>query len=198
MDLSEELRALCARGDIRDHLVEAAAIIAEALRAGGIDPVLVGGAAAQFHTAGGYVSGDIDFVATGDPRPPLGQLGFQKKGRYYVHRDCGLWVEFPSSHLEPGESAVVVDVRGRKLRVVSAPDLLLDRLNGFKWGGAEVDGVTALLLLQLHPGIVDDEIRRRAAEQQILDALECLAAETRSGDAPDVIVRRARGQMKTP
>ncbi|MBI3181867.1 MAG: hypothetical protein HYZ28_06960 [Myxococcales bacterium] len=198
MELQDELRAVCARGDIREHLVEAAALIAEALRAAGIDPILVGGGAAQLHTAGAYVSGDIDFVAPGNPQPALEGLGFHRKGRHYVHPECGLWVEFPSAHLDPGESTVTVNVRGRKLRVVSVPDLLLDRLNGFRWGGAEIDGVTALMLLRLHPGLHTEELRRRAAEQRVLDALDQLSAEMRSPDSLDAIVRRVRQRLETP
>lgn len=198
MELRDELRALCGAGDVREHLVEVAAILAEALRAVGIDPILVGGGAAQFHTAGGYVSGDIDLVAAGNPQQALERLGFERKGRYYVHPEFGLWVEFPSGQLDPGESSVAVNVRGRKLLVISAPDLLLDRLNGLKWGGAEVDGVTALLMLRLHPGIDDKEVRRRAAEQRVLDALNGLVEEIDSGDGPDVIVQRVRQRLRKP
>jgi hypothetical protein len=80
--------------------------------------------------------------------------------------------------------------------VVSAADLLLDRLNGFKWGGAEIDGVTALLLIRLHPDVVTPGLRARAREQQIHDALERLLAESGSAEPPDAIVRRIRSELE--
>jgi hypothetical protein len=79
---------------------------------------------------------------------------------------------------------------------LSAPDLLLDRLNGFKWGGAEVDGVSALLLLRLHPDIVTTHVRRRAEHQRVADALEALIAEQESREPPDSIVRRVRLKLE--
>jgi hypothetical protein len=196
MGFAEELEELCQRGDPRLLLVEIAAVLASALRTSGIDPILVGGAAARFHTAGAYVSGDIDFVAAGDPSPVLQALGFERTGRHFVHPRYELFVEFPSSHLDAGESCVVTQIGSHRLRVVSAGDLLLDRLNGFKWGGAEVDGATAVVLLRLHPELVDSAIRSRAADQDVLDALEALSADAARKLSPDRIARRVRRQWR--
>lgn len=56
-------------------------------------------------------------------------------------------MEFPSGSLGPDEKYNELDINGEKIRIISIEDLIVDRLNAFKWWNSTVDGVNSLLLL---------------------------------------------------
>lgn len=152
-----------------------AALIAEALRPTGRDPVLVGGAAVEFYTQGAYTTADIDMVADGgkDLVDVMIRLGFEKVGKDFVDRKNGVYVEFPGSSLKASERTRKIQVGSRAFRIISLEDLIVDRLNAFKFWRSLVDGANALMLLEL--GDSDEKrLRRRASEEDVLDALGAL------------------------
>jgi hypothetical protein len=80
-------------------LVEVAAGVATHLRTYGIEVVIVGGSAITAHVPGVYTSLDIDFAITsGSDRRTivraLSQLGFQQRGRIFVHPDTVHTLDF--------------------------------------------------------------------------------------------------------
>jgi hypothetical protein len=100
----------------------------------------------------------------------MAELGFSRLGKDFVHEDLGLYVEFPGRAPGPSERTVLVRVGRRPLRVISREDLLVDRLSAFKFWRSALDGVSALLLLEL--GDLDEaRVRSRAREEDVLDAL---------------------------
>lgn len=128
-------------------------------------PVLVGGAAVELLTGGGYTTGDLDFV--GDvPEAVARQLsdaGFERKGRHWIHREGQLFLEFPASALEPDEEAVDLEVEGQKILLLAPEAVLVDRLASWQFWGSTADGVNAFLVLRA----MDDQIDHEKLEQLV-------------------------------
>lgn len=141
-----------------------------ALNLGDKTPVLVGGGAVSFYTRGAYMSSDMDFVAP-DPRPFLELLeetGFECSGRYRILGD--LYVEVPSEVL-----AGRYEDRGG-LRVVSAEDLIVDRLCAAKFWRSEKDRQWAGVLLS-SPDLDWTYLRLRAEQEDVADLLQLMESE---------------------
>jgi hypothetical protein len=171
-DLLEPLAAAAASKDPVARHIEVAAILGEALRRVGQEVVLVGGAAVELYTEGEVSTADLDLLAEGGPplRAVMKALGFASFGKDWIHEPLGLYVEFPRRALGPSEQSILLRVNERSLRVVSREDLLVDRLCAFKFWCSAIDGVTAMLLVEL--GDLDDRrLRERAAEEDVADAL---------------------------
>jgi hypothetical protein len=113
-------------------------------------PVLVGGAAVELMTGGGYVTGDLDFV--GEVPPSVGAAlaahGFERRGRHWVHEAGQLFLELPGRQVEPACEPVEIEVEGERVLVVAPEALLADRLAAWKFWRSEIDAANALRLLQ--------------------------------------------------
>ena len=110
----------------------ALALLTDRLAEDGIEPILVGGAALELYTAGGYATGDVDLAL---PRVPevdraFAELGFRTQGRFWVREDLDLYFEAPAPAGLPGETAprTEVEVEGLRVVVIGIEDLLLDRV----------------------------------------------------------------------
>lgn len=173
--LKKELaKAACVR-DRAERGARLAALITEALRTTGRDPVLVGGAAVEFYTQGAYTTSDLDMVADGgkDLIEIMTRLGFEKIGKDFVDRKNGVYVEFPGSSLKASERTRKIQVGSRSFRIISLEDLIVDRLNAFKFWRSLIDGANVLMLLEL--GDADeDRLKERASEEDVWDALTSL------------------------
>lgn len=168
-----------------ERAVTVAAILAEALWEIGRDPVLVGGAAVEFYTQGGYSTADIDMVTEGgkDLQLRMKELGFAKVGKDFIDRRRKIYVEFPSAHLKPFERADRILVGNRELKIVSIEDLIVDRLSAFKFWQSAVDGLQAMTLMEL--GSADEgHLAQRAKEEKVIDALHVLR------DIRDQVIRK--------
>lgn len=198
-ELKRELAEAASKKDRAERAARLAAIIAEALRPTGRDPVLVGGAAVEFYTQGGYTTSDIDMVTDGgkDLADTMKVLGFEKFGKDFVDRKNGIYIEFPGSSLKASEKTRKIRVGARTFRIISLEDLIVDRLNAFKFWRSLVDGANALMLLEL--GDADDRrLKKRALEEGVWDVLESLQVikeeiirKKLSRDAADELLKKA-------
>jgi hypothetical protein len=111
-------------------------------------PILVGGAAVELYTRGAYTTGDVDLVGsvTAPVARALEKAGFRRHGRHWIHEPRQIFVEFPGTALGRNEKALWLEVTGQRVRIISAEDLLIDRLGGWEHWRSSVDGVNALLL----------------------------------------------------
>jgi len=111
-------------------------------------PVLVGGAAVELYTLGAYTTGDVDLVGSVTPSVArlLKESGFERHGRHWLHEPGQIFVEFPGSVLDPEEKASRIEFAGHEVRIISAEDLLIDRLGSWEYWQSSVDGVNGLLL----------------------------------------------------
>lgn len=156
-----------------ERAVQITAVIRRALQALGQDPILVGGAAVEFYTQGGYSTADIDLVAPGGPAvaQTLSELGFKRMGKDFVDSKRKIYLEFPSAQLKPEEQSVALQVHQEWIRIISPEDLIVDRLCAFKFWGSAIDGINALMLLE-GESLDRSRLEARAAQEEVLDALQ--------------------------
>lgn len=105
-------------------------------------PILVGGSALELYTQGGYATADVDLALDHGPEVDraFADLGFEKRGRYWVRLDLGLLFEAPAPEGLPGETAPrwELDVDGLRVVVLGLEDLLVDRLRAWvHWKSSE-------------------------------------------------------------
>ena len=120
--------------DDLERSLRVTAVIAEALRPLGIEPVIVGGTAVRFWTgAPEFVTHDIDLVMDEPPEADdiLVTLGFERQsdGRHWRVPESPVFLELPDRQLEP-EGAVPDSIDmggGRHVRVLSQIDLVVGR-----------------------------------------------------------------------
>lgn len=159
-ELRAELKKAAEIKEFPERHIRIVLVITKALEDLSIYPVLVGGGAVEFYTVGAYSTGDIDLVAPSgkDISNRLGLLGFQRIGKNWVNEEAGIFLEFPSSSLGADEDYNEIDIGGGRIRIISIEDLIIDRLNAFKWWSSTVDGVNALLLLNSRILNVDTDL----------------------------------------
>ena len=125
----------------------------------GIEPILVGGGALEFYTAGGYATKDMNLALPVAPEvdAAFAALGFDKEGRYWFHADLDLLFEAPAPANLPGEDAPRTEVKVDGLRVViiSIEDLLIDRLRAWVHWNSDEDGRWTRRLALLYPDRTD-------------------------------------------
>lgn len=126
------LEALADEPDVRRKRMVALGLIADRLREDGMEPILVGGGAVEFYTAGGYSTSDMDLALPHGPATDaaFADLGFAKEGRYWYREDLDLLFEAPAPAGLPGEDAprTVVTIGDLRVTVLGIEDLILDRL----------------------------------------------------------------------
>src|SRR5438067_13856408 len=90
---------------------ELAGLLCQTLRNAGITVTLSGGACVAIWSDGKYVSHDLDFIEEGPVprrriRGVLSKLGFEEKGRHFIHPEVNFIVEFPTGPLMVGDQRV--------------------------------------------------------------------------------------------
>ena len=169
----------------------------EALRQIGEDPVLVGGAAVEFYTEGGYATKDIDMVAVGGYplREVMNELGFEKRGKDFINRQLELYIEFPSECLNPFEKSDELDVNGILLKIISIEDLIVDRLCAYKFWKSSADGLAALLLMEIGKENAQ-RLKTQAQRRNVLDALEGISKIYKEGFRKKLPQKEVTRQLK--
>ena len=122
---------------------ELAVIISEALEAAGITATLSGGGAVSIYSQNQYMSHDLDFVTSADPKSLLraiAPLGFAQGStkRLYEHPRTTWLVEFPAGPLsfgdlyigDPRAIDILLTVHG-SLRVITPTLYVIDRLAAY-------------------------------------------------------------------
>ena len=169
--------------DPRKRRLIALGLLTKALAPHGIEPILVGGGALEFYTAGGYATSDIDLALPSCPEvdAAFADMGFAKEGRYWVRDDFDLLFEAPAPASLPGEDAArtEVEVDGLRVVVIGIEDLLLDRLRAWvHWQSGE-DERWARRLVLLYGDRIDWQYLRDRTKQvaEEADAVARLAKD---------------------
>ena len=136
---------LRAERDPRRRRLLALGLLTERLAKVGIEPILVGGAALEFYTAGGYATTNVDLAmrVSEDVHATFAGLGFEREGRYWYHVELDLLFEAPAPAGLPGEDAprTETDVDSLRIVVIGVEDLLIDRLRAWvHWKSDEMGG----------------------------------------------------------
>lgn len=158
------------------------AIITEQLKDTGVIPVIVGGAAVEFYTAGGYSTVDIDLIAgpTETFSQAMTDLGFTKTGRFWSKPGLDEALESPTGPLAGDVSRLVrVEIDDLEAYVIGVEDLIIDRLNAYVHWRSEEDGRWVRRLVQGHRDDLDlHYLRARAAEERTAQALSSVLSES--------------------
>ena len=169
--------------DPRKRRLIALGVLTKALAPHGIEPILVGGGAMEFYTAGGYSTSDVDLaLPTGsEVDAAFADMGFAKEGRYWVREDLDLLFEAPAPAGLPGENAprTDIEIEGLRIVVIGIEDLLLDRLRGWVHWQSSEDERWARRLAFLYADRIDWQYLRDRAQPvaEETDAVAQLAKE---------------------
>lgn len=131
-------------------------------------PVLIGGLALSYYTREVYFTADID-LAYADREAldeVLRELGFVKKGRYWIHTGLDIAVEAPAAALagEDAQRETVELEGGLSCVVIGLEDLIIDRMNACKHWKSEIDcEMTELLIARYGQELDWEYLERRAA-----------------------------------
>lgn len=145
--------------------LELAAVIAEALRAEGIDVVLSGGSCVSIYSSEKYVSKDLDFVdislkSNQQIAKAIRALGFEnqpRNSRHFVHPDTELTVEFPSAPLTVGDEHIPskavnsITTNQGTLRLLTPTDCVKDRLANYYYFRDKQSLEQAILVAKAQP-----------------------------------------------
>jgi hypothetical protein len=121
---------------------EFAAAVVKCLADDGISCILVGGSCVSIYTNEKHHSKDLDFISPYSVAVitnSLAKIGFTKSGRYFVHEDAELYVEFPSGPPAIGYDVPVkpegrLKVKGTTIHLYSPTQCVMDRLAAwFHW-----------------------------------------------------------------
>jgi len=119
-------------------LTEVAYEVCTALGRAGFTAVLTGGSAATFYAPEAYLSDDLDFVLAlrgTNGESALRQLGYERRGDFYLHASSRFLLEFPPGPLAVGDELVRTwsthRHRGKVLHVLTPTDSCRDRLASF-------------------------------------------------------------------
>lgn len=202
--MDERLAAALALEHPTERKLAVVALIDGLVQRLGFRAIVIGGLAVEFWTHGAYATGDIDLYLPHGPAVDalLAELGFEKRGRHWVHEDADLFVEAPASYPATGEEIAEVELaNGDRVLLLSAEDMLVYRLEEFVGTGhaAAVEQGVALLS---SPDLDHVRLLKRADEEGLLptlNALETLSQRLRRGEAVetyelDEIARELRTQ----
>ena len=170
----------------RRHLI-ALGLLTRRLSAHGIEPILVGGGALEFYTAGGYATKDMDLAlpAAVEVDDAFAEFGFEKEGRYWYHGELDLLFEAPAPAGLPGEDAprTEIEIDGLRVVIIGIEDLLIDRLRAWVHWKSDEDGRWTRRLALLYPDRIDWEYvrERTSAIAEEADALGRIEREAHAG-----------------
>ena len=180
-DLRRRLQEIERIKDPLQRKLWALGVLTKGLAPHKLRPILIGGAALEYYSLGGYATSDVDLALPTDQAVDavFAEMGFKKEGRYWVEQDLDLMFEAPAGILK-GEEAVLTKVKLEDLEcyVLGIEDLILDRLNGYVHWKWEDDGRWVRRLVHLHGKTLDrDYLRRRAEKEKTLDVLNAILTE---------------------
>jgi hypothetical protein len=134
-------------------------------------PVVIGGCALSYYSREVYFTTDIDLAYA--EREALDRVlksvGFQQKGRYWVHEGLKMAIEASASKLA-GEGAPVEIVEvgeGLQCTIIGIEDLIIDRLNACKHWKSEIDCEMVELLVNRYYSDLDwPYLEKKAAKPE--------------------------------
>lgn len=137
-------------------------------------PVVVGGNAVEFYTAGDYATADIDLAGASEPIAwVLGEWGFEREGRHFYDQELNLVLEVPGGRLAPEQlsHAAAVRIAGVTAYVIGIEDLIVDRLAACVHWKDEESCVWARVMLTGEYEIDREYLEARADAEDVLAML---------------------------
>lgn len=172
VEVADTVRAIHQADNVDSRNFRVAALLSQLFRELGTDPVVVGGPAVEFYTAGGYVSGDIDLCFAGAVLPTpvqcaavMSRVGARALGiRKFVFAD--VYVDLLGAVVTGARTAF-----GQigPVKLIAIEDLVAERVfaaTAYPGSGPEQEAVAKVLLAAVISGQVaaeHGEIQRLAA-----------------------------------
>ncbi|MDD3726325.1 MAG: DUF6036 family nucleotidyltransferase [Candidatus Ratteibacteria bacterium] len=149
-------------------------ILTKYLKKEDIKPIIVGGNAVEFYTMGYYSTADIDIIADGYEiiGKVLETWGFKKEGRHWYNEEFEIAIEIPASTLDEDayDNVTEVEIDNVNVFIIGVEDLIIDRLNAYKWWKSLGDREWAKRLLKLKKNEIRfDYIEKKCKKQEIFD-----------------------------
>ncbi len=158
---------------------ELAAIVVKALSSRKIKAVLTGGAVVSIYTDNQYKSYDLDFISSSDHKTiefVMKTLGFEAKGKDFLHPKTKFTIEFPTGPLALG-GRVPVEPEGRRIvngveiLMLSPSQSVMDRLTGYYYYHDPQSLAQAVAICRDNE--VDlEEVRKWSEEEKSLDKFQ--------------------------
>jgi len=119
-------------------LKELAFVVGDHLTKEGVHALLVGGGVVSIYTNNEYESNDLDFISPESHKDlvkAMGKIGFEQKGRHFMHPKSNFYVEFPGTTLiigdEPQKTYASITFEDKSLKLMSPTQSIMDRLAAF-------------------------------------------------------------------
>ncbi|MGM0500186.1 MAG: DUF6036 family nucleotidyltransferase [Bacillota bacterium] len=153
------------------------AVITEALKEINIRPIIVGGQAVEFYTAGGYSTMDVDLVTPASIKeinPIIKDLGFKKKGKYWTYEQLDFALEIPGSDLAGDYDKVnEIEIEGLKAYIIGIEDIIIDRLNRYKFWKEYADQEWIVGMIYLNYDDIDwNYLYQKSQSEKTLEVLK--------------------------
>jgi hypothetical protein len=158
---------------------EVAVLVSEALVDAEIPAVLGGGGAVTQYTNNEYMSNDLDFITVARNKviaPVVAELGFQPRGKDFVHPDSDYFIEFPPGPLSVGDRYIdtsetaLLDTKYGKLRIITPTQCVMDRLSWFIHQN-DKQALQQAVMVAVHQDIDWDDVRHWAEGEGATAAL---------------------------
>ena len=181
--VSEGLDVAARKPDGPDRVAAVAAWVQSLFSIEDAVPTLVGGGAVELYTGGAYRTGDLDFVGvvTAAVAKRMGEAGFERRGRHWIHERHRLFLEFPDDALDRGNVVATIRVGTTSVVVIGLEELMVDRLAAWQFWRSEIDGYNAWLLWSSgnhRPNLA--RLRALAERNEAAAALDSLVAFART------------------
>ena len=140
-------------------------------------PVVVGGAAMELYAKGAFISADLDFVGNVPPTVAykLREAGFERIDRQWLFEEESVSLIFHGESLGSEERAVERIFGDYLVLIVSAEDLLVDRLSSWRYRQSPNHGMQAYMLYYLeHISMDIAHLHNRAVQEDVRPALDSL------------------------
>lgn len=153
------------------------AVITEALKDISIRPIIVGGQAVEFYTAGGYSTMDIDLVTPASVKEInsiIKELEFKKEGKYWTYDDLDFALEIPGSDLAGDYDKInEIEIEGLKAYIIGIEDIIIDRLNRYKFWKEYDDQEWIIGMIYLNYEDIDwDYLYQKAESEKTIEELK--------------------------
>ncbi|MFW6238706.1 MAG: DUF6036 family nucleotidyltransferase [Bacillota bacterium] len=173
--MNKELKKIIS--STKDELLkrlEVMALVTEKLKELNVIPIIVGGQAVEFYTAGGYSTMDIDVIcpaSIAEIDEILEEIGFTRDGKYWILEKTDIAIEVPSGPLAGSRDKLTeVEVPGgRRVYFIGIEDIIIDRLNRFKHWQVTTDREWILGMMVFNYNEIDwDYLLEKAAQEKVL------------------------------
>jgi hypothetical protein len=139
-------------------------------------PVVIGGCALAYYSREVYFTSDIDLAYSDREALDqiLVQIGFEKRGRYWINENLDVVIEVPASSLPEEEAPLeIVEFEGGLFcKIIGIEDLIIDRLNACKHWKSEMDCEMVELLLRRYFKEIEWSYLEKKAEKPENDTLQ--------------------------